>query len=60
MDFLNMLTNPQLCFVYLAEKPHPFSSLAVIYVFWCSRTSYLRSLIHPNCGCFMVAPLGIF
>ena len=35
-----------------------FPTLTVIYESWDTRTSYLRSLIHPGCGCFMVVYMG--
>ena len=38
----------------LLQNSTPFPKLTVIYESWGSRTSYLRSRIHPGRGCFMV------
>ena len=59
MDFVIILVNLWTCFVYFArKKTTPFPKLTLIYVLLGSRTSYLRSVIHPNCGCFMVVFMG--
>ena len=42
----------------LPQNYTPFPTLTVIYESWDSRTSYLCSLIHPGCGCFMVVYMG--